>query len=493
MAACEPSASPASTWHREALSSAFGSAPDVTSPEFWAGLAGATSGTVSAADATAPAAAGAAADATADAAADATADAAADATADAAASTAATATVAAAGVDKLLTRLSTVSVAIAAGSPDAVAAAAAAADGTLRIRLPRVIILSTLGLTGRYPAYELYQDDDGPLRRSLVAANVPFAELSWEGLAKLQLCRLNATASSADTVARSDPLDWSDVGCVVIRTAWSYSESLNNCRALIALTDVVANHLGVRVLNSPSVLRRTAHKSYLCRLAARHGIRTVPTVLLRARVSDASAAAAAAGGGSTAGAGTASGVLPDASSGRCAPSDVIEWGDVLSVTAASRRKGWDRVIVKPGDFRVQADFGAMEVAVEATAIERRVALSVAEALAKDCSAGADVAKGVLGDGLGFDALAAGALRLPTESLGVYDVGPGPSSSSAADVLFVRVDMLSPAEDDADRRPMVIEAEAIEPSLYYDVGKKDGCSAGAKLADLLAEQVRRVSG
>ncbi|KAA0149674.1 hypothetical protein FNF31_07169 [Cafeteria roenbergensis] len=462
MAACEPSASPASTWHREALSSAFGSAPDVTSPEFWAGLAGATSDTVSAADATAPAAAHAAADATADAAADATADAAADATADAAASTAATATVAAAGVDKLLTRLSTVSVAIAAGSPDAVAAAAAAADGTLRIRLPRVIILSTLGLTGRYPAYELYQDDDGPLRRSLVAANVPFAELSWEGLAKLQLCRLNATASSADTVARSDPLDWSDVGCVVIRTAWSYSESLNNCRALIALTDVVANHLGVRVLNSPSVLRRTAHKSYLCRLAARHGIRTVPTVLLRARVSDASAAAAAAGGGSTAGAGTASGVLPDASSVR-------------------------------GDFRVQADFGAMEVAVEATAIERRVALSVAEALAKDCSAGADVAEGVLGDGLGFDALAAGALRLPTESLGVYDVGPGPSSSSAADVLFVRVDMLSPAEDDADRRPMVIEAEAIEPSLYYDVGKKDGCSAGAKLADLLAEQVRRVSG
>ncbi|KAA0169920.1 hypothetical protein FNF27_06812 [Cafeteria roenbergensis] len=407
MAACEPSASPASTWHREALSSAFGSAPDVTSPEFWAGLAGATSDTVSAADATAPAAAHAAADATADAAADATADAAADATADAAASTAATATVAAAGVDKLLTRLSTVSVANATGSPDAVAAAAAAADGTLRIRLPRVIILSTLGLTGRYPAYELYQDDDGPLRRSLVAANVPFAELSWEGLAKLQLCRLNATASSADTVARSDPLDWSDVGCVVIRTAWSYSESLNNCRALIALTDVVANHLGVRVLNSPSVLRRTAHKS--------------------------------------------------------------------------------------GDFRVQADFGATEVAVEATAIERRVALSVAEALAKDCSAGADVAKGVLGDGLGFDALAAGALRLPTESLGVYDVGPGPSSSSAADVLFVRVDMLSPAEDDADRRPMVIEAEAIEPSLYYDVGKKDGCSAGAKLADLLAEQVRRVSG
>ncbi len=152
-----------------------------------------------------------------------------------------------------------------------------------------------------------------------------------------------------------------------------------------------------------------------------------------------------------------------------------------------------RKLPKSGDFRVQADFGATEVAVEATAIERRVALSVAEALAKDCSAGADVAEGVLGDGLGFDALAAGALRLPTESLGVYDVGPGPSSSSAADVLFVRVDMLSPAEDDADRRPMVIEAEAIEPSLYYDVGKKDGCSAGAKLADLLAEQVRRVSG
>jgi len=420
----------------------------------------------------------------------------------------------------------------------AAALAKAHTERRLRIRLPALVVLSTRGLTGMLPGYERYEDDDGPLMRALARSGTPFAALDWEAVARLELEDAGA-------------LDWSDVVTVAVRTAWSYSESLSKCRAFVALLCTLEKDRGVKVVNAAAVTRRTVHKSYLQRFAARYGVRTVPSLLMRApsrrpgaaecpagaawgdgsldvvdeaarRGWDAALVKPCVGGGSRLTrvfATTDEGAARVAAAGcRClTPSEArafvrrcldgtpgrftagalfveepaaggedmllqpfvpsVQSLGELSVIVVRGDGGRPRVshavrkVPKRGEYRVQGEFGAREVAVEPTAGEAEAATAAFLALAADASPGADAGRS---DGLGFDGLAATSLGLPLEASSCF--GPGPSGPPVA---ACRVDMLSPDAADADRRPMVIEVEAIEPSLFAQIVPEGLSSADAE--------------
>lgn len=95
---------------------------------------------------------------------------------------------------------------------------------------------------------------------------------------------LHARGVSTDvrswTDARWDS-EWARTRCVVVRTAWDYSDSETKAKRFLAFV-VARAAAGTVVLNAPCVLAWSANKRYLAELASR-GVRTIPTAYVPAR------------------------------------------------------------------------------------------------------------------------------------------------------------------------------------------------------------------
>jgi hypothetical protein len=203
---------------------------------------------------------------------------------------------------------------------DVPALEAASRIETLRVALPRLVILSTAGLTGQHEEYAGYAEEEAPLLAELRERGASYAELDWEGVCQLE--------------ARGKVLDWRDTAVVVVRTTWTYSMSLERCRALVGLLARLEAK-GMRVVNSADIVRRTVHKSYLLRLASRYGIRTVPSLLIRARPATAPVLSRNAA------------LKGDEQVLWLKNGDAVCWADRVDVIAAGRARGWDACVLKP--------------------------------------------------------------------------------------------------------------------------------------------------
>lgn len=237
--------------------------------------------------------------------------------------------------------------------------------------------------------------DEDALYGALAAAGVAYELRAWD----------------------DEAVDWAAFGLVLVRTTWDYSASVRNAaryRAWLARVDAA----GARVVNAPPLQAWNAHKAYLGDLAAR-GVPVIPSELLRAtaaggegagaRARDAAAPAPLAaimaargwratmlkpcvGGGSrgcfVARAGGAGGAAAAAGSGdasgdvaagdawlaaaRAAGEDMLIQPYLPSVETAGELSvvvidaAVSHVLVKtprPGDFRTQAEHGAVAASV----------------------------------------------------------------------------------------------------------------------------------
>lgn len=87
---------------------------------------------------------------------------------------------------------------------------------------------------------------------------------------------IEALGAVAAPVVWSDAsVDWGSYDAVVIRSCWDYHLRVGEFRDWVERLE----HLGVRVLNSPSLVRWNADKRYLLDLSAR-GVAVIPTTIV---------------------------------------------------------------------------------------------------------------------------------------------------------------------------------------------------------------------
>jgi hypothetical protein len=249
---------------------------------------------------------------------------------------------------------------------------------------------------------------------------------------------LQRAGVDVETPAWSDPrVDWSGFGMVKLSSPWDYHERPDDYRSWLAATAAVTN-----LQNPLPSVEWNLDKTYLRELE-RAGVATIPTV----------------------------------------------WSEPGGEAAALERVaelGWERVVIKP-----TVDLGAMNlVRVEAAMAERLLARFERPVLLQpyleSIEAAGEVSLVYVAGEL-THALrkrpAAGDFRIQPLYGGTHEpidasateleLAERALAAAPADPLYARVDMV--AGDDG--RPLLIELELIEPSLYLD--------ASPPTADLLA--------
>lgn len=351
-------------------------------------------------------------------------------------------------------------------------------------------------------------------------------------------------------------VSWTSFALVLVRTAWDYSASAAHAARYVAwLRRLDAE--GARVVNSPALQEWNSHKGYLSDLAAR-GVPVIPSVLLRATggggagggdCGEGDAAPRAAplgaimaergwrevmlkpcvGGGSRgcfavratgrAGAAGAAGSPPGAgadatgdvaageawlTAARAAGDDMLVQPYLSSVEAAGEFSVIvidacaSHVVVKrprPGDFRTQAEHGAVAESVagggdssggaragagEGTGGDSGGAADAASAASLDDRARA-LALRVVREAVAHCAAAAAAAAASRAGAGGAAAEPPAAASTGAappECLVARVDFLLDGEGEL----RVLEFEAIEPCLYFEQG---GPASAARLAAVVA--------
>lgn len=237
----------------------------------------------------------------------------------------------------------------------------------------------------------------------------------------------------ADWVPWDDPVaDWSDYDLVLLRETWDYPAKLPSFLAWVDSLSMLTS-----VVNPPAVVRWNHHKRYLQELAAT-GVPTVPTTVV-ARVATDPYAALRAAGARTVVVKPAVGIGGnDAERGRAddpataahlrallAGGDVVVQPYVRSIEASGETSlvvlggRVSHAVTKlpaPGEFRIHEHRGGRYAPVEPTAAHVELALGACEA-----------ARAITGE----------------------------------DLLYARADLVT----GDDGRPMLMELELIEPSLY----------------------------
>jgi glutathione synthase/RimK-type ligase-like ATP-grasp enzyme len=269
-----------------------------------------------------------------------------------------------------------------------------------------------------------------------------------------------ARAVDAPLVRWDDPaVHWADFDAVLIRTTWDYPDRLAEfCRWVERVSHAT------RLFNPPAVVTHNLDKRYL-RALERAGVPTVPTTWLESGGASHDGALRSALADLCQAHAPASGALADlilkpaigaGASGldRFAPDDlhaaaaharilltrgpalaqaflpsILDRGELSIVLLDGEVSHAVRKVPKPGDFRVQIEFGGVYTVVEPTAHEIDIAQRAHAALA----------------------------------------------GAHAPLLYARCDLVEPAPG----LPAVIEFEAVEPELFFPLVP----GAAARLADL----------
>jgi glutathione synthase/RimK-type ligase-like ATP-grasp enzyme len=268
---------------------------------------------------------------------------------------------------------------------------------------------------------------------------------------------LAARGADVDWVPWDDATaNWSAYDLVVLRETWDYPPKL---AAFLAWVDFVATVTSVA--NGPAVVRWNHHKGYLLDLAA-SGVPVVPTTVVQPDTTDPAAALSAV---------TADVVVVKPAVG-IGGDDAVRGGvDDPSVATRLRR------LLAAGDVLVQPYLRSIESSGETSVI--LVAGRVVSAVAKRP--------------------AAGEFRIHEHRGGTYaPVEPSRAQAEVAvaacevarratgeDLLYARADLVA----DGAGRPLVMELELIEPSLYLHVAP----AATADLADAVMTATRPTRG
>lgn len=250
------------------------------------------------------------------------------------------------------------------------------------------------------------------------------------------------------TVWDDPDVDWSGAAVTVIRTAWDYTDRRDDFLAWVERVATVTD-----LWNPPAVVRWNTHKSYL-RDLERRGVPVVPTIWLEAGTPvDVPALLAEHGWqGAVMKPAVSAGArdtirVTDPRDGQVhadlllADRDAmvqpylrhVEDEGELSLLYVERQLTHAvRKVPASGDFRVQEEFGGRFVRVEPADDELAVADAVLDAVAHD-------------------------------------------------LLYARVDLIRSDDD----RPLLVELEAVEPSLYFTHAP----DAAERLADAIEARVR----
>ncbi len=260
---------------------------------------------------------------------------------------------------------------------------------------------------------------------------------------------LDARGIKAAAVAWDEPsIDWTQFSAVILRSTWNY---WHHREAFLQWAEHVAS--AATLHNPPSIIRWNTHKQYLVELAAL-GIPTVPTAL-------------------------------------------VAMGTSETLAEIGRDRGWSSVVVKPAisagsylTFRMDTSSEADGSKFNSLASERDLLVQpfidsvgdygersiilidgeITHAIRKTARFGGDdeAIRGPMAITDSERALA----KLAIESIPVAD-GP---------LLYSRVDMAP----DADGKPLLMELELTEPSLFFQQGPR----ALERLSDAIAALVSK---
>jgi glutathione synthase/RimK-type ligase-like ATP-grasp enzyme len=250
---------------------------------------------------------------------------------------------------------------------------------------------------------------------------------------RLILPALTACAVTAEAVVWTDAsVQWAAFDAVIIRSCWDYHLQLD---AFVAWLGSLAG-LGVRVFNTPPLVRWNANKRYLLDLAQR-GVATIPTVIVpRGRT-----------------------------------------GDVEAIVTA---EGWPHFVIKPAVSASGYDTYAMRVPLDPASralVERVTATgdTLLQPFAEEVRSTGEFSLMFIDGAFSHAALkraAGGEFRVQTEHGGTVDpIAVEPTlidqaarvlSALPETPLYARVDGI--VRDDAF---LLMELELIEPNLFFD--------------------------
>ncbi len=264
-----------------------------------------------------------------------------------------------------------------------------------------------------------------------------------------------ATAALADRGAQVEvvrwddgSVDWDGFDLVVVRSCWDYTWRLEE---FLGWAETVP-----RLANPAPVLRWNADKDYLRELAAA-GCPVVPTTWDPASAGDLPA-------------GDEWVVKPSVSAGS---RDTARWSssaDALAHAGELRAAGRTAM--------VQPYLDAVDVAGETALLHFGGAFSHAVQKGPLLLRG----EGVRQDRMGREQVRAVAARPDQRAVAVQALAAVPALGTAAPLLYARVDVV----DGPDGRPVLLELELVEPSLFLPHGE----GAAARLADAVVASAAR---
>ncbi|MBW3556685.1 MAG: hypothetical protein KY454_07080 [Actinobacteria bacterium] len=288
-----------------------------------------------------------------------------------------------------------------------------------------------------------------PSRVALACCSMwPSGSGDHQGLAEA----ISDRGAPADWVPWDDPsARWSDYDLVLLRETWDYPPKL---ASFLAWVDSVAKVTSL--VNPPAVVRWNHHKRYLQELAAA-GVPTVPTTVVPGASTEPHAALGA-GGAATVVVKPAVGIGGnDAERGR---------SDDASTTAHLR------ALLRGGDVLVQPYLDSIETSGETSLVV--LGGRVSHAVSKLPARGEFRIHEHRG---GSYAQVDPSAALVELALTACEVA---SSATGEELLYARADVVA----GEDGRPLLMELELIEPSLYLHVVP----AATDALADLVVEKL-----
>lgn len=256
----------------------------------------------------------------------------------------------------------------------------------------------------------------------------------------------------ADWVPWDDPVaDWSDYDLVLLRETWDYPPKL---ASFLAWVDSLA--LSTAVVNPPGVVRWNHHKGYLQELAAA-GVPVVPTIVVTRETADPEAALREAGAAMVV-------VKPAVGIG----GNDAERGEAADAATAAHL----RALLRGGDVLVQPYLESIEVSGETSLVV--LGGQVTHAVTKLPARGEFRIHEHRGGRYTQVEPASAHVEL---ALGACEVA---RAVTGEDLLYARADVV--AADDG--RPLLMELELIEPSLYLHTVP----AATEHLADLIVRSL-----
>jgi hypothetical protein len=227
----------------------------------------------------------------------------------------------------------------------------------------------------------------------------------------------------------TDPhVDWSASPLTVLRATWDYPQRFAEFQAWLARTEEVTT-----LVNDAATVRWNAHKRYLAELSER-GVTIVPTLVVRA-------------------------------------------DEAIDLTAATRARGWNDVVLKPcvggssyGTLRVRGDAIGDVGAVHLRWLQRSGDVLVQRYLTEVETAGERAH--IVIDGVWSHAVRKVPFNDATETSGEVLHAPSPEERAFVDGVlatlaapppYARVDVVPTAAG-----LVLMELELIEPSLYFEL-------------------------